>query len=268
MRPVTEDASPKAPTPLVELSLGIAWLLGIAAALLIIERLMPAASLAAAILGALIVDAGATRAGVRWSTADEGETRFDWRRAVKRVALGAGVAFALGGVVLAFAVARGWLHGHEGPRLSSAVLFAILRAAAVATRDELLFRGIPLVAADRAGVPAPIARIFAALTGGAAIALVPGVTVAAVALAIASGFLTATLWQHERGGFTAVGARAAWLLLFGSLLHGGLFDIDWNVGSLAIGNTSWGPPAWLAAGVLAAGALVVPRIPAIGKMAR
>lgn len=260
---MTEYASRKAPTPLVELSLGIAWLLGSAAALLIIERLLRSATLAAAILGAVLVDAGASRAGVRWSEADEG-ARFDWQRALKRVAAGAGVALALGGIVLAVAVARGWLHGHEGPSLSSAVLFAMVRAAAVATRDELLFRGIPIVAAARAGVPAPIARAFAALAGGAAIALVPGVTPAAIAIAVASGWLTAALWQRERGAFMAVGARAGWLLLFGSLLHGGLFDVDWNVGSLAIGNTSWGAPAWLSAGVLAVGALVVSRIPRKG----
>jgi hypothetical protein len=153
--------------------------------------------------------------------------------------------------VIAFALALGWLDRHGEPvRLNGAVLLALVRAAAMAVRDELLYRGIPLAAASRAGIPAPAARVFASLTGAAAMALLPGVSLGGVALALGAGFLSASLWQRDRGGYAAVGARAAWLLLFGSLLHGGLFDVHWHAGNLAIGNTSWGAPAWLAAAAL------------------
>ncbi len=143
-------------------------------------------------------------------------------------------------------------------RPSAALALAVARAAAVSVRDELLFRGIPLAAAARAGVPAPIARGFAALVSGAAIVMIPGASPAAVALAVASGWLFASLWERDRGAWAAVGAHGAWVLLIGSMLHGGLFDVDWTTGNLAIGASAAGAPAWLAAGVLAvAGVLVV-----------
>lgn len=260
---MTDVNTDKAPNPLAELGLGAAWLLGLAASLQILDRLLPAASLAAAVLGALLADMAASRAGVRWNVTDDPDAPpIAFPAAARRVAVGAGIALAAGLAVIGIARFSGLLHGHgEGPSLSSAVLFAILRAAAVATRDELLFRGIPLVAAARANIPAPFARAFAALTSGAAIAFLPGTSPAAIALAVASGWLYAGLWQRERGAFMAVGAHAAWMLLFGSLLHGGLFDVDWTNGSLAIGATSWGAPAWLAAGSFVVAALVLPWIP-------
>jgi hypothetical protein len=244
--------------PLLELGLGAAWLLGVAAVLQILERVLPAVSVGVAILGALLVDYCAGRSGVRWTTV-EGESPL----AARRVAGGAAVALAVGLGVILVARAAGWLAGHgEGVHASSAIGFAVLRAAAVATRDELLYRGIPLAAAARAGVRPSVARAFAALVGGAAIALVPGSSPAAVALAVAGGWLSASLWARDRGAWGAVGAAAAWQVLFGSVLHGGLFDVDWMVGNLAIGVGSWGPPAWLATAALAAAGVGVTRMAA------
>lgn len=256
-------APDQAKSPLTEIGLGAAFLLGTAAALQVLERILPPASIATAVLGALLVDIAASRAGVRWSNLDEPEAPpIAYGLASRRLAVGAAIALVPGLVVIGVSAAAGLIHGHgQGPSLTGAVIFALLRAAAVAARDELLFRGIPLIAASRAGVPAPHARAFAALASGAALAFLPGASLAAVALAVASGWLYAGLWQRERGAFLAIGAHTAWLLLFGSLLHGGLFDVDWVNGNIAIGATSSGLPAWLATASFVLAALVLPRIP-------
>ena len=249
--------------PLVELGLGAGWLVGLGAAVQLLDQILGAANLGAAILGALLVDLAAGRAGVRWDREDVG---IDARKgAARRVAAGAAVALGAGGLVLALAAALRWFHAEDGARPSAALAFALARAAAVSVRDEMLFRGIPLAAAARAGVPAPIARGFAALVSGAAIVMVPGVSAAAVALAVGSGWLFATLWQRDGGAWAAVGAHAAWLLLIGSLLHGGLFDVDWTTGNLALGASSAGAPAWLTAAVLVVAAIAVNRLPWPGR---
>lgn len=245
-------------SPAVELGIGASWLVGVAAALQILERL-PIASIGVAIIGAVLADLAATRAGVRWDPEEGGADRVS--RAARRLGFGVLAGLAAGVVVIAVSFALGWVHGTgERVRPSSAVLIAIARAAAIAVRDEVLFRGIPIVAASRAGIPAPFARVFAAVAGGAAIAFVPGAGPAAVALAVGGGWLFASLWQREGGAWSAIGAHGIWVLLFGSLLHGGLFDVDWHVGEIAIGNGSKGPPAWLAAVVLAIAGIVVMRI--------
>jgi hypothetical protein len=268
MASVTPPAAPRPASPLVELGLGAAWLVGSAAVLQILDGLMGAASMATALLGALAIDLMASRAGVRWDVAGSpgapwGEPLPDGpppsvKHRVAVVARGAAVALAAGGVVVAISLALRWLTGRgAGVHFSSALVFALARAGAVAVRDELLYRGIPLFAAARAGVRAPVARVFSALTSGAAIALMPGVTPGAVALAVGSGWLFAALWERHRGAWAAMGAHAAWVLLVGSGLHGGLFDFDWAVGNLAIGPSADGAPAWLAAVALAGAGVVV-----------
>lgn len=245
---MTQTGAPRSRARVVELGLGAAWLLAVAAVLLVIERLLPSAALAAPIFGALVADVAAGRAGVRWEDAPP-----SGRSPVRRIAGGAGAAMAAGLVVVVVAIPLGLLQRHgAGVHPDPALLLAVVRSASVAVRDELLYRGIPLFFAARAGVHPLLARGFAALAGGAAIVLLPGVGPAAVALAVVSGWFFATLWQRDRGAWAALGAHATWLLFFGSVLHGGLFDVDWTRGNLAIGATSWGAPAWLATAVLAA----------------
>ncbi len=245
--------------PLVELALGAAWLVGIGAAVQLLDQILGVANLGAAIFGALLVDLAAGRAGVRWDRDDEGIDAG--KSGPRRIAIGAAIALGAGGLVLLIATALRWFHGEGGVRPSSALALAVGRAAAVSVRDEMLFRGVPLLAARRAGVPAPVARGFAALVSGAAIVMIPGVSVAAVALAVSSGWLFATLWERDRGAWAAVGAHGAWVLLIGSVLHGGLFDVEWTTGNLAIGASASGGPAWLSAGVLVAAAFAVRRAP-------
>jgi hypothetical protein len=137
-----------------------------------------------------------------------------------------------------------------------------MRSAAIGVRDELMLRGIVLTAAARARVSPMIAAVVSALAGGAVLALVPSVSVGAVALAITSGFFFALLWQRFQGAWAAVGAHAFWVFLIGAALRGAFIDVAWSNGSLTSGGKSTGGAAWLAAGVfglLAAAAIMEQR---------
>ena len=253
----TADKEPKPPgPPLVEIGLGLAWLLGTAALLQVVELLLGRIIMGAAIAGAVVADIACTGAGVRW---DAGAKR-PWKDAVARLAAGAGVAAGVIAVTFALGAALGRLEVRAGaPTLG--IFLVVLRSAAVAVRDELVFRGIPLVAAARAGVSKPIARGFAALAGAASIASLPGASPASVALTAASGWLFATLWQRDRGAWSAVGAHAAWALLTGAVLRGGLVDIAFREGNLGLGSRASGAPAWIAAAIALVAAVLLPRLP-------
>lgn len=243
-------------TPLVELGMGLAWLLGTAAALQAAELLFSKFIMAVAISGAVIADVASTWAGVRW---DEG-TKRAWKDAVGRLAAGAGVVAAVIAVTFAVGAVMGRVEVRAGAP-SVGIFLVILKCAAIAVRDELVFRGIPIVAAGRAGVPTPIARGFAALAGAASIASLPGVSVASLVLAAATGWLFATLWQRDRGAWSAVGAHAAWALLTGAVLRGGIVDMAFREGNFGLGPRASGAPAWIAAGVALVAAALLPRLP-------
>jgi uncharacterized protein len=251
MPAVPEAKSTEPMGGLAELGIGATWLLGVGAVLQVLDLLVGASPLGAAIAGAVLVDLAADRAGVRWDgRAGRGRgKKLPWRVAARRVLTGAGRALCA--VLLAVGVgwALGWAHGGLGrPSVTAGIL--LLRVTAVAVRDELLFRGIPLAAAHRARVPRPAAELFAAAAGAASIALLPGSNPAAVALAFGSGWLFASLWRL--GAWAAIGAHAVWLLLLGGLLRGQLLDIEWGPGLLGLGVHSAGAPAWLAAGAAVA----------------
>jgi hypothetical protein len=245
---------------LLTLGRGAAWLVALAAMIAMFDELLGPGSLAAALLGALAMGPLTARVGVRWDRDADAAPR----EAARRVAAGAALALGMGGLVVAIGGALGWFEGH-GAQPSAALAFAIARAAAMAARDELLFCGIPLATAASAHVRPVIAQAFAGLASGAAITLVRGVTPEAVALAVASGWFFAAIWTRDRGAWGAVGAHTAWLLLLGSLLHGGLFDLEWNSGELVTGAHAAGAPAWLATVVLVAAGFAVRRIPWPGR---
>ncbi|MEP7124764.1 MAG: CPBP family glutamic-type intramembrane protease [Byssovorax sp.] len=256
--PAPEKGKPRPiGTPLVELGMGLAWLLGTAAALQAAEMLFSRFVMAVAIAGAVVADVASTWAGVRW---DEGEKRA-WKDAVGRLAAGAGVAAAVVFATFAAGAALGRVDIKAGAP-SIGIFLVVLRCAAVAVRDELIFRGIPLVAAARAGVPALVARGFAALASTASMASLAGVSAASLVLGAASGWLFATLWQRDRGAWSAVGAHAAWTLLTGALLRGGIVDMAFKEGNFGLGPRASGAPAWIAAAVAVVAAVVVSRRPA------
>lgn len=251
----SKEPKPPGP-PLVEIGMGLAWLLGTAALLQVVELLLGRVIMGAAIAGAVIADLASTWAGVRW---DAGEKR-PWKDAVARLGAGAGVAAGVIAVTFALGAALGRIEVRAGAP-SLGIFLVVLRSAAVAVRDELVFRGIPLVAAARAGVSKPIARGFAALAGAASIAALPGASPASMVLTAASGWLFATLWQRDRGAWSAVGAHAAWALLTGAVLRGGLIDISFREGNLGLGPRASGAPAWIAAAIALVAAALLPRLP-------
>jgi hypothetical protein len=169
--------------------------------------------------------------------------------------VGAAVALGVHGAVVALAAVAGWAHVHAGAP-SVAALTALVPAIAHAVRDELLLRGVVLSACARARVPAVAGIVFAGLAGGASIAMEEGVSAAAVALAIASGWLFAAVFRRG-AAWAAVGAHAIWVLGITALTRGWLLDVHWLRGRLAMGAGADGGAAWLAAGACVIAAVVV-----------
>ncbi len=205
------ESAPKS-IRLAELVHGAAWMMGLAAALGIVGMMLGKNTLGELVAGAVLVDFGATRAGVVWSAS---ELAPGWKERARR--LGKGALWG-GGVVIAAlivgAIARLALGPSSklvglglNPSPSFTLVLTLARAAAISVRDELLYRGIPLLAAKRGGVPDQAARVFAALAGGAAIALAAGTSPGDVMLAVASGWVFATLWHKEGGAWMAIGAH-------------------------------------------------------------
>ncbi len=246
----------RAASPLVELGLGAAWLVGLSAVLLIVEFAIGKSMVGVAVAGAVIVELAAGWAGVRW---DLGPPRA-FGAVLRRVGAGFGVAAAIIAPALLLSLVAGWAHASAG-RPSIALALAVIRAGSLGVRDELLFRGIPLAACMRAGVRPLHARLFAALAGAAPLALAPGASITSVALAVALGWLFASLWQQERSGYSAAAAHAAYLLIVRAFLHGELLDLEWTTGALSIGARASGPPAVIVAITAIAAALLLPRLP-------
>ena len=265
-----KDAQVNKKVSLAHLGLGAAWLVGLAAALQLVEVLLGKSPLASAMAGAVLADVVAGFAGVRWdSQAPKGaknaknaakETKAAGAEAAKAngeevnpvrdIGIGMGTALVAVAVTLLVGAVLGWVMIERGGP-STSIAFALMRSAATGVRDELMLRGIVLTAAARAGISPRIAAVVAALAGGAVLALVPSVSIGAVVLAITSGFFFALLWQRFRGAWAAVGAHAFWVFLISAALRGGFVDVAWSSGSLMSGGRSTGGAAWLAAGVFA-----------------
>jgi len=247
--------------------MGAAWLLGLAAALRLIDGVAGASPLAAAFIGAFLVDLGTGRAGVRWFAERENvtgrarkkrtEVASRGRRATARlVGLGAAVAGAATLAVLAMGV----VSGHASMTLghpSAAALLMMAKVFALAVRDELLLRGLPLFTARRAGIAPNHAVAFAALASPAAMVLSPGVTPEAVAMACASGATFALLWSRTGSAVPAIVAHATWGLLTGSVLRGDVVVLTFDSGVFSSSSRAAGVPAWLFAATFAGAALFV-----------
>jgi hypothetical protein len=244
-------------TTALDLAIGAAWLVALAAALRVVDVALGAVPLAAAMAGAVLVDLALARAGVRW---DEAEKHASIAAYARRAAAGVAVGLAVVLVAVAALALAGRARVAPGSP-SLAVGVGLVRAASIAVRDELLFRGLVLSVVARAGLPARVGVGFAALAGGAAMALERGAGLASIALVVASGLLFASLWRRERGAFAAVGAHAAFVFVAGPGLRGGLVDVTFAGGVLSAGPTAQGAPAWVAAALFVVLAVVVARRP-------
>lgn len=232
------------------IGIGAAWLVGTAAAVRFAELTVGRNPLVAALIGAVIVDLATYRVGVRWDP-DQSTGPEPRRRALRGIALGLGVALLLVTIPLVFGVVSGAATVAKGSP-SGSLVFGLLRAAAVGTRDELLLRGVPLVIAARVGLGARFGIGYAALASVAAVALAPSATWESLVLAAAQGTLFAVLWARTGVAWASVAAHAGWVLFAGVGLRGGVVEVAWANGLLADGTRARGTVALVAAFVAAA----------------
>lgn len=228
---------------------GAVYLVGAAAAVSIVEGLVPA-PLGAAAIGAVVAELIANRAGVRWQF-----EKMKVGEIARKAAVGGGVMIAATAVIVAVGAALGFATVARGAP-SAALMISIARAALLGARDELVLRGIPIATAKRARLSPWTGAFYGALAGGALFVASPGVRPEAVALALVTGFVFAALYVRA-GIVAAASAHAAWLLATGPLVRGELLDVDWRDAALAVGATAAGRPAWLATAVVLAAALLV-----------
>lgn len=267
---VTDDKpSPPPPvrSPLAELGIGAAWLIGLTAVCQMVVIVLHSNPLAVTVIQAVIVDLAVGRAGVRWDPEADDKTAAETRNATRGIGLGLGVAFAVTALVLGVSAALGWATiGVHAPTMSLAL--GTIRAVAIGVKDAQLYAALPLyfiaraagigpgsrpsIASKRLRIPVISAVVFGALAGGASIALLPAATPANVALAASVIGATAAFWYRDRAGWAAAGVCGGFAFFAGTLLRGGLVDVGWKRGALAPGVVADGAPAWIAAALFVA----------------
>ncbi|HTJ81988.1 MAG TPA: CPBP family glutamic-type intramembrane protease [Polyangiaceae bacterium] len=259
-KPADPKTEPEARrSPVRELVIGALVLVGIRAALTLLNVVLPTAPLAEVVIGALVVDVVAGRAGLEWTRPDE-----TVGPQLRRAGFGAlGAALALG-VAVALSAALGWARVSNG-HADGMVLLALVGGGAAAVRDELLLRGVPLMFAARVNIPKPAAIGFAALLSPAFALADASPSAGSLALSIASGLFFASLYAYAGGAPAAIGAHAAWLFGVGPLLRG-VLETAWLTGELGDGRAAGGAPAFVASAAFVLLALAVPRIAASAKL--
>jgi hypothetical protein len=229
---------------------GAAWLVLGAAAVQLLDGFLGGTP-AAAVLGAVLVDLLAGRAGVRWS----GHTPAPWAADLRTGAL-------LGGTVglslIVIGHTLGWATVVLGvPGIS--ILFALGRVVATAARDAMLYRWLPVALGRRAGVPDHALLVFVLL-----LAVVPtaarGAAPVVLALAAAEALLGVRLVLATRGAIAATAGQAALALALGPFSRGGALDVTWWKGDPGPAPHAQGAAGWLAVGLVTAAALAVPRL--------
>lgn len=239
---------------LATLGTGAAWLLGLAALLQVIAVVIGGSPPAEAAVGALVVDVAAGRAGILWATDAAARPLL-----VRRVLVASGMAAAVVLVTLVIAGVQGWVRTEPG-HIDGLFLLAIGTTVGVSIRDELLLRAVPIHFAKKAGIGNQAAIAFAAALSPTPF-LLEGAPAASVVLAVATGFLFASLYVYAGGAWAAIAARCTWSLAVGPFSHGGVADVRWRRGELMEGSNAAGPPAFMAALVAVALALLVlPRL--------
>lgn len=233
-----------------QLLVGAAGLIALALVVHLLDAWFHTNPMAAALIGAVIVDLFGGRLGLQWNEGLPASAGQRTLRVLRGVALGAGVALF---VVLAAAMLR-WTTVLRGSPSVMGLGLGIAAPLAMAARDELLYRGVPMAIA-RGRVPDRYLLPFTALLGAAPIVLQPGASVIGVVLAISSGAFFAVCWRLGRGAYLAWGAHAGWLFMAGSGVHGALLDAWFKNGVLVPSAKAHGTIAWLAAVTFAISAL-------------
>lgn len=215
------------------------WVVGLRAALLVLAGFLGNSPLAEVVLGALLVDVAAGRAGVLWTTREVGKT------ALRRFcAVAAGAAAAPIVLTLIVAIVLGHMSVISGSP-SLMVLASVVGAFTHAIRDELLYRAIPLRFMTEAKVPPLPAILFVTLLSPTPF-LVTGPSPAAIAMSLSSGLLFSVVYVRMAGAWAAITAHGVVLVLTGPLLRGGLLEATFHHGELETGALASGAPAFIA----------------------
>ncbi|HQP37694.1 MAG TPA: hypothetical protein PLI95_21065 [Polyangiaceae bacterium] len=233
-----------------QLIAGAAALLGLGAGLHLLDGWLHTNPLAASLIGAVVVDLVGGRLGLKWSDQEGLTARLKGLAFLRGFGSGIGIALA---VVVVAALLR-WTTVTRGSPSIVGLALGFAAPLALAARDELLFRGLPMALArgrvkDRWLLP------FVALLGAAPIVLQPGATLIGVVLAVCSGGFHAVCWRLGRGAWIAWGAHAGWSFMAGAGVHGVLLDAWFNDGVLVPAARAHGAVAWLAALLFAIAAL-------------
>ena len=215
----------------------------------LVEGWLQANPLGAAIIGAVLVDLVGGRFGLVWDETHKARPLGIGLTTLRGFAVGVGAAL----VITVVAVAWGWASVRHGSPSLFGLGLGLASPLAIAARDEMLYRGLPL-AIMRGRIPDRWALPYCSLLGAAPIVLRPGASVMGVMLAASTGALFAILWRLGRGGWLAWGAHAGWLFMAGAGIHGGLLDVWFKDGALVPVGRAHGNPAWLGALVFAIGA--------------
>lgn len=231
------------------LLVGAAWLVLGAAAVQLIDGFLGGTPAAAAVLGAVLVDLLAGRAGVRWS----GHVPTPWAADLR---IGALLGGTVGLLLIVVGHSLSWATVVLGvPGIS--LLFAVGRVAATAARDAMLFRWLPIALGRRAGVPDRALLVFVLLLA-AVPAAARGAAAVVIALAAAEALLGARLALATRGAIAAAAGQAALALALGPFSRGGALDVTWWKGDPGPAPHAQGAAGWLAVGLVTAAALAVP----------
>jgi hypothetical protein len=212
-------------------------------------------AMAASGIQAALAEWGASRLGVAWSDPGARPDEADDARAVaRRAAWG----FAAGGIaaslLVTVAVVSGAATLARGRVAVVSTLVALLDAAFVAVRDELLLHGLVLRVVGARPRWAALGACGLASAAAALGASPTGVTAPALVAAALGGVAFGALWLGDRGAWRPVCAHAAWLWVTGSLSRGALVDV--RAASTAWGGGAAGIEAgWVGVAVVASLAL-------------
>ncbi|HHH26961.1 MAG TPA: hypothetical protein ENK57_01240, partial [Polyangiaceae bacterium] len=225
------------------IALGAGYLVAIGAALQLARSFFSNPT-TGVMIGAMIVAFITGHAGL---SAEEGGP------AARRRAL---VALALVSLPIIASIAVAVLLGASLPIGSPGMsaVFGIAEAIAVGYVAEAWLHGLPLLYADRAGVPVPIAVAYAVTAGVGVMIFAGPIQPAGIVLAIAYGTFFSLLWLRTGDAWAPVTAHVAWVWACDGLLRGDVFDLGPQAGRLTHALEARGAVAWVAAagfGVLA-----------------
>ncbi len=226
-----------------ELMAGVVMLVAVAAAVQLIAGFFPN-PLTRALLGAVAVSVVAGRVGLQPETGLGVAKNRLWRGAVLGlfvVVVALGAALAMGSRVRVGEV--GWM-----------LWLGVADSLAVAYRDELWLRGIPMFFAVRAKVPVRFVLPYLAATGVVSVALESHTTLPGLVLIGAAGLAFGVLWLRTRTSWVPVAAHATWRLLADVFLAGDGFELDPNKLPTRAGAS--GALVWVSASAFLVAALV------------